>query len=88
MKRTDAKIHIKTFEDLIVFLETNYEYIDDKAYMQLIENTLNIHAMCKPLDKDLALQELADFYNDFQGDVERPLFLHLDYMLKFYHLKK
>ena len=89
MKRTEAKIHIKTFEDLIVFLDANFEFIDDKAYSHLIENTLQIWPLCKPLDKDLALKELTDFYYQFKDkNVERPYWLHLDYMLKFYHLKK
>jgi len=89
MKPTEAKIHIKNFEDLIVFLDANFEYIDEKAYSHLIENTLQIWALCKPLDKDLALKELTDFYYQFKdANVEMPLWLHLDYMLKYYHLKK
>ena len=49
MKPTEAKIHIKTFEDLIVFLEANFEFIDDKEIETYANTVIAPIAVMKPL---------------------------------------
>jgi hypothetical protein len=76
MKEANVKIYLKNFEDLMYFLNVNYEHIDEVSYKALLENTLGIYAEHKPLDKDEALTELTEFYETYSTNKERPLFIH------------
>ena len=76
MNEAHAKIYLKSFEDLMIFLNANYEYIEERSYIALLEHTLGIYAEYKPLDKDEALKELSDFYEAYGTNPEMPLFIH------------
>lgn len=76
MKDANLKIYLKNFDDLMIFLNANFEYIDDISYIKLLENTLGIYADKKPLDKDEALAELTNFYAEHGNSSEPPLFIH------------
>jgi len=79
MKDANLKIYLKNFEDLMIFLNANYQYIDDNSYYQLLYNTLNVYPMEKPTDKEKALKELEDFYTKYSSSKEKPIFLHVDF---------
>lgn len=79
MDKTDVKIYLKTFDDLMNFLSLNYEYIDENSYYQLVSNTLNVFPMEKPEDKEIALKDLETFYFKYINEKEKPLFLHIDF---------
>lgn len=76
MKEAYTKIHLKNFEDLMIFLNANYEYIEERSYVALLEHTLGIYAEHKPQNKQEALKELSDFYEAYGTNPEMPLFIH------------
>ena len=79
MNKTDVKIYLKNFDDLMNFLRLNYEYIDENSYYHLVANTLNVFPVEKPEDKDKALKDLETFWFKYNNEKESPVFLHFDF---------
>ena len=69
---------IETIDELLDFIETNYERLTEKAYNDLIWNTMSVFIMQTPKNKKEALIQIEDTYNwiqSYPSTQELPLFM-------------
>ena len=68
---------IRTFNDLLSFIEINFESLTEMQYCELLREALDVYAI-KPKDKETALTELKIYFKRFgKLDInEKPIFIH------------
>jgi hypothetical protein len=70
------ELTLKTFKELIDFLEKNFDRITDKEYIELIRLTLNVFEYSKPRTFAETEKRLVDFYQTYKDHKhELPLFI-------------
>ena len=71
-------MQIKTIDELLDFIETNYERLSDKAYVDICRSTMQLYEYKKPDTKEATLKrikELNNFANSYSSIHELPLFM-------------
>ena len=69
---------IESINDLLEFIETKYEKLSDKNYVDLCRSTMQLYEYKKPDTKEKALtriKELNNFANSYSSVHELPLFM-------------
>ncbi len=69
---------IQTIDELLDFIETNYEKLSNEKYVDLIRLTLQVYVFGKPKTKEEALEEIFNHYKfieAFPSGHEIPLFM-------------
>ena len=69
---------IESINDLLEFIETKYEKLSDKNYVDLCRSTMQLYEYKKPDTKEKALtriKELNNFANSYSSVHELPLIL-------------
>ena len=69
---------IQTIEDLIEFIDKNYEKLTDKHYQLLITKCLQLYEYRKPDTKEKTMDRILDLYSftqQFESVTEMPLFV-------------
>ena len=69
---------IQTIDELLDFIDTNYEKLSDKNYVDLCRSTMQLYEDKKPDTKEKALiriQELYEFTSSYENLTDTPLFL-------------
>ena len=69
---------IESIEDLLNFINTNYERLSDKAYVDICRSTMYLYEYKKPDTKEATLNRIQDLYEfslQYPTVTERPLFL-------------
>jgi hypothetical protein len=69
---------IQTIDELLDFIETNYEKLSNEKYIELLKLTLQVYVFGKPKTKEEALEEILTHYKwieSFPAGHELPLFM-------------
>ena len=69
---------IQTIDELLDFIDTNYERLSDKAYVDICRSTMYLYEYKKPDTKEATLNRIQDLYEfslQYPTVTERPLFL-------------
>ena len=69
---------IQTIDELLDFIDTNYERLTEKVYNDLIWNTMSVFIMQTPKNKKDALTQIEDTYDwiqSYPSTQELPLFM-------------
>jgi hypothetical protein len=69
---------IQTIDELLDFIETNYERLSDKAYVDICRSTMHLYEYKKLDTKEATLKrikELNNFANSYSSIHELPLFM-------------
>ena len=69
---------IQTIDELLDFIETNYEKLSNEKYIELLKLTLQVYVFGKPKTKEEALEEIFNhhkFIEAFPSGHEIPLFM-------------
>ena len=69
---------IQTIDELLDFIDTNYERLSDKAYVDICRSTMQLYEYKKPDTKEATLDRIAQLYNfslAYPTIQETPLFL-------------
>ena len=69
---------IETIDELLDFIDTNYERLSDKAYVDICRSTMHLYEFEKPSTKESTLKrikELNNFANSYSSIHELPLFM-------------
>ena len=69
---------IQTIDELLYFIETNYEKLTDKNYIDLCKGTMHLYEYDKPDTKEKALQRIRELYTftqSYSSVQELPLFM-------------
>ena len=69
---------IESIEDLLNFIDTNYERLSDKAYVDICSSTMHLYEYKKPDTKEATLDRITQLYNfslAYPTIQETPLFL-------------
>ena len=69
---------IQTIDELLDFIDTNYERLSDKAYVDICRSTMHLYEYKKPDTKEATLKrikELNNFANSYSSIHEIPLFM-------------
>jgi hypothetical protein len=69
---------IESIEDLLSFIDTNYERLSDKGYVDICSSTMYLYEYKKPDTKEATLDRITQLYNfslAYPNIKERPLFL-------------
>jgi hypothetical protein len=75
-------VTIKTFKQLIDFLQNNFDRITDKESPELIRLTLNVYEYAKPGTFVETQKRLVDFYEAYKNHKhELPIFIDLNFDL-------
>ena len=53
---------IQTIDELLDFIETNYEKLSNEKYIELLKLTLQVYVFGKPKTKEEALEEIFNHY--------------------------
>ena len=72
------KMKIESIEDLLNFIDTNYERLSDKAYVDICRSTMHLYEFDMPDTKEATLNRIAQLYEfslQYPTVTERPLFL-------------
>lgn len=71
-------IEIKTFDNLLTFIETNE--LKESEIIVIIENTIGIY-IAKNFNKNKLIRKLIFFWSEWSDKpiAERPLFLDIDF---------
>ena len=70
---------IQTIDELLDFIETNYEKLSNKAYVDICRTTMHLYECRKPQTKQMALERINELYRfaqKYQSVQEMPLFLN------------
>ena len=68
---------IETIDELLDFIDTNYERLSDKAYVDICRSTMHLYEYNKPDTKEKALQRIRELYTftqSYSSVQELPLF--------------
>ena len=71
-------MRLETIDELLDFIDTNYERLTEKSYNNLIWNTMSVFIMQTPKNKKEALTQIEDTYNwiqSYPSTRELPLFI-------------
>jgi len=69
---------IQTIEDLIEFVDKNYDKLSKEKYIELLNLTLQVYVSEKPSSKEIAIQKIRSHYEyleTFPAGHELPLFM-------------
>ena len=69
---------IQTIDELLDFIETNYEKLSNEKYIELLKLTIQVYVFGKPKTKEEALEEIFNHYKfieTFSTGHELPLFM-------------
>ena len=69
---------IESIDELLDFIETNYEKLSNEKYVDLIRLTLQVYVFGKPKTKEEALEQILEHYKfieSFPSGHEIPLFM-------------
>ena len=69
---------IQTIDELLDFIETNYERLSDKAYVDICRSTMQLYEYRKPDTKEATIKRLTDLYSfslNYSSVHDMPLFL-------------
>ena len=69
---------IQTIDELLDFIDTNYEKLSDKNYVDLCRSTMQLYEYKKPDTKEKALQRIRELYTftqSYSSVQELPLFM-------------
>ena len=69
---------IQTIDELLDFIETNFEKLSNEKYVELLKLTLQVYVFGKPKTKEEALEEIFNHYKfieSFPAGHELPLFM-------------
>ena len=69
---------IQTIDELLDFIETNYEQLSNEKYIELLKLTLQVYVFGKPKTKEETLEEIFNHYKfieSFPAGHELPLFM-------------
>jgi len=69
---------IESIDELLDFIETNYEKLSNEKYVDLIRLTLQVYVFGKPKTKEEALEQILEnykFIESFPSGHEIPLFM-------------
>ena len=69
---------IETIDELLDFIDTNYERLTEKAYIDICRSTMQLYEYKKPDTKEATLkriQELYEFTSSYENLTDTPLFL-------------
>ena len=69
---------IQTIEDLIEFVDKNYEKLTDRQYCELVTKCMQLYEFEKPDTKEKTIDRLLDlhaFTQKYESIQELPLFL-------------
>ncbi len=72
------RMKIESIEDLLNFIETNYERLSHKAYVDICRSTMHLYEFEMPDTKEATLNRIAQLYAfslQYPNIKERPLFL-------------
>ena len=70
---------IESIEDLLKFIDKNFDRISNENYIDLLRETLSVWVHSKPSGKAAALKEIQDHYEylkTFDRNQELPLLMH------------
>jgi len=69
---------IQTIDELLDFIDTNYEKLSNKAYVDICRTTMHLYEYSKPQTKQMALERINELYRFTQKHesvTEMPLFV-------------
>ena len=69
---------IQTIDELLDFIETNYEKLSNEKYIELLKLTLQVYVSEKPSSKEISIQNIQSHYEyleTFAAGHELPLFM-------------
>ena len=69
---------IQTIDELLDFIETNYEKLSNEKYIELLKLTIQVYVSEKPSSKEIAIQNIKSHYEyleTFPEGHELPLFM-------------
>ena len=69
---------IESINDLLEFIETKYEKLSDKNYVDLCRSTMQLYEFKMPDTKEKALQRIRELYTftqSYSSVQELPLFM-------------
>ena len=69
---------IQTIDELLDFINTNYEKLSDKNYVDLCRSTMHLYEYKKPDTKEAAIKRITELYSfslNYQSVQDMPLFL-------------
>ena len=69
---------IQTIDELLDFIETNYEKLSKDKYIELLNLTLQVYVSEKPSSKEIAIKTIQSHYEyleTFPAGHELPLFM-------------
>ncbi len=69
---------IQTIDELLDFIETNYEKLSKDKYIELLNLTLQVYVSEKPSSKEIAIKTIQSHYEyleTFAAGHELPLFM-------------
>jgi hypothetical protein len=53
---------IESIEDLLTFIETNFEKLSNEKYIELLKLTIQVYVSEKPSSKEIAIQNIQSHY--------------------------
>ncbi|MEJ6686457.1 MAG: hypothetical protein QNK70_04175 [Crocinitomicaceae bacterium] len=71
-------MRIQTIDELLDFIETNYEKLSNKAYVDICRTTMHLYEYRKPSTKEKTLERIKKLYElnqKYASVQEMPLFL-------------
>jgi len=77
-RRQRNRMSIETIDELLDFIDTNYEKLSDKNYVDLCRSTMYLYEYKKPDTKEATLNRIQDLYEyrlSYEHLTETPLFL-------------
>jgi hypothetical protein len=69
---------IQTIDELLDFIETNYEKLSNEKYIELLKLTIQVYVSEKPSSKEIAIKTIQSHYEyleTFPEGHELPLFM-------------
>ena len=69
---------IESIEDLLTFIETNFEKLSNEKYIELLKLTIQVYVSEKPSSKEIAIKNIQSHYEyleTFPEGHELPLFM-------------
>ena len=70
---------IETIDDLITFIDKNFERLSDNDYVKLLTATIQVYVSSKPQSKETAINDILAHFKvieTFSNGQELPLFMN------------
>ena len=77
-RKRNRMSRIETIDELLDFIDTNYERLTEKAYIDICRSTMQLYEFKMPDTKEATLkriQELYEFTSSYENLTDTPLFL-------------